>query len=491
MNGHWSIARPISLPLHASNPGSVGGFASMMRKWSARDLATRFALAATAVVGLLMIVLCWWVSGRIERGVIEYAVSRTALHVDALIEPHVQELAAGQGLSEKSRETLGSLMAFPGEGFGLTSLSVWSADGTPVFSSTPAAGSGAGLDGLGFAEARQGLMDGGALVMHGAGSRFRMTSPVHETKTGRVIAYAALEEDGSALADSLSGIRWQTLGVVGIVSLVMVGALFRIVKQGSRTIAQQRRDLAERVVSLSKLLDQNTELQARLQDVNRRSTDTNDRALRRIGAELHDGPVQLIALALLRLETLHHPSSDDRTPAELEEFDAIEAALRDALKEIRGLSAGLALPDLQGVPVAKAIEFAVMNHERRSRTRVKLDLAANLPAAADLPILACAYRLTQESLNNAVRHAGGKEQVVKGSFEDGVLRIEVSDKGPGLKPQRGPESEEGLGLIGLRDRLHSLGGTLNITSAPGNGTQVVAAIDLGAYERRDAAALSG
>jgi signal transduction histidine kinase len=299
-----------------------------------------------------------------------------------------------------------------------------------------------------------------------------------------------MEEDGAALADSLSGIRWQTLGVVGILSLLMVAELFRTVKQGSRTIAQQRRDLAERVVSLSKLLEQNTELQARLQDVNRRSTDTNDRALRRIGAELHDGPVQLIALALLRLETLHQPASGGRTAAELEEFDAVEAALRDALKEIRGLSAGLALPDLQGVPVAKAIEFAVMNHERRSRTRVKLDLSANLPVAADLPILACAYRLTQESLNNAVRHAGGKEQMVKGTFENGVLTIEVSDKGPGLKPQRGHESEQGLGLIGLRDRLHSLGGTLDIKSTPGCGTRIIAAIDLGAYGRRDVAALS-
>lgn len=488
MIGHWSIARPVSLTSQQSRASAPVSMAAIKAAWAARDLATRFAVAAIAVVGLSMLVLCWWVSGRIERGVIEYAVSRASLHVDALIEPHVQELARGQGLNERSHNTLGSLVAFPGKGFGLMSLSVWTADGHLVFSSDPAEGSGADPDRPGFAEARGGALDAGALVSHALGSRLRMTAPVHETATGRTIAYVAIEEDGSALAGSLSGIRWQTLGVVGLVSLVMLAALFRTVKQGSRTIADQRRDLAGRVATLSGLLQQNTELQARLQDVNRRSTDTNDRALRRIGAELHDGPVQLIALALLRLETLRQPVEGSRTAAEFEEFDAVETALRDALKEIRGLSAGLALPDLQGLPVAKAIEYAVLNHERRSRTRVKLDLAPNLPAAADLPILTCAYRLTQESLNNAVRHAGGKEQMVKGRFENDVLTIEVSDKGPGLKPGYRGESDQGLGLIGLRDRLHSLGGTLDIRSGGDCGTNVLASIDLGAYERRDAAA---
>ena len=81
----------------------------------------------------------------------------------------------------------------------------------------------------------------------------------------------------------------------------MMGLLAGIVLRGSRVIAQQRGALEQRIGELSQLLAQNVELRQRVQGAAARATALNERYLRRISAELHDGPAQLLALASLRL----------------------------------------------------------------------------------------------------------------------------------------------------------------------------------------------
>jgi signal transduction histidine kinase len=86
----------------------------------------------------------------------------------------------------------------------------------------------------------------------------------------------------------------------------------------------------------------------------------------------------------------------------------------------------------------------------------------------------CLYRFTQEGLNNAFRHAGGKGQTVRAICNDEHIEIEVSDAGPGFDPNRKPADKYGLGLAGLRERIESLGGTLYIRSQPGGGARLTA-----------------
>src|SRR5439155_76838 len=90
----------------------------------------------------------------------------------------------------------------------------------------------------------------------------------------------------------------------------------------------------------------------------RRTTALNEQALRRIGADLHDGPCQALALALLRLESLREAfHARDGSPLEAE-FGVIEAAVRDGLADVRAISAGLRLPELAPLRVAEVAERA-------------------------------------------------------------------------------------------------------------------------------------
>jgi signal transduction histidine kinase len=195
--------------------------------------------------------------------------------------------------------------------------------------------------------------------------------------------------------------------------------------------------------------------------------------------------VQLIALALLRLEGLRpngHIVPGDTSG--VDDVGAIEAALRDALKDIRGMSSGLSLPKMEGSTLTQVLEYAVRNHERRSRTRVTLALAPNLPRSVSPQLLACLYRFTQEGLNNATKHAGGKDQAVRAYFDGQQLVVEVRDGGPGLAaPQAMPDHDnKGLGLTGLIDRIESLHGKLDIDSPAGSGTTLKARFDKSALD---------
>ena len=78
-------------------------------------------------------------------------------------------------------------------------------------------------------------------------------------------------------------------------------------------------------------------------------------------------------------------------------------------------------------------------------------------------------------LNNAFRHGRGEGQNVRGSYVDVLLRVEVSDAGPGFDPDSDKRTaERRLGLTGMRDRVASLGGALEIQSQPGRGTRLTA-----------------
>ena len=470
---------------------------TLKRRWLAACLATRFAITAAAVIATGMAVLGWWVSGRIEKGVVSHAAANASLHMDIFIEPQLQNLAKNQPLSEASKRALTGLGPVDGPDRKVLNVTVWDAFGMPIFSTTP--------QGYGAISARdtrlvraarlgdvQSTYDTAAASLTASAEPaktlakqdrvLRVFSPMHETGTSRIIAVAELEEVSPQLAEGLKRARMQTTGVVGLLSLAMFASLFGIVRRGSRMIDDQRRTLEDRVHDLTALLKENAGLQAGIVDVNQRATQRNDKALRRIGAELHDGPVQLIALGLLRLESLKLPglnSVDRRNDLDL---DAIETALRDALKEIRDLCSGVALPNLEGVSVSKVIDYAIMNHARRSRTRVARTSVGDLNIPAHPLVLMCIYRFIQEALNNAFKHAGGQGQHVATEYDGERLRIEIADTGPGmaadaLDPARFADGR-GLGLAGLKDRVETLGGRFAIESGASEGTRISATLNL-------------
>jgi signal transduction histidine kinase len=82
----------------------------------------------------------------------------------------------------------------------------------------------------------------------------------------------------------------------------------------------------------------------------------------------------------------------------------------------------------------------------------------------------CVYRLVQESLNNISSHSGAKHAKVSVVESAGKIRLEISDDGDGFIPERA----RGMGILGMEERVKRLGGSMTITSAPGNGATVKA-----------------
>jgi signal transduction histidine kinase len=466
---------------------------SLQNRWRAASLSMQFAVTAAAVIGCGMAMLGWFVVGRIEKGVVAQSAASAALHMDIFIEPQLQDLRNGNTLSLSAQEALRNLRTAPQRGHSVAAVNVWGKDGELIFSTQDIVGLHATPDHAKLianawsgnvqsdyaASTLQSVRGGGPMTSDPV---LKVFAPMHARDTGDVFAVAELNAISPDLANSLMRTRVQTSAVVGLLSLAMVASLFGIVRSGSRVIGDQREALEGRVRELTTLLSENASLQTRIVDMTRRATDNNDKAMRRIGAELHDGPVQLVALALLQLETLRLPGTDQQTGRNFDDFDAIEAALREALKEIRDLCSGLSLPNLERAPVTKVIEYAIMNHERRTRSSVIRDIDTGLPPTAPPLALTCVYRFVQEGLNNAQRHAGGKGQKISALLEGDRLRISVSDQGPGISAENLDPSRfqlgHGLGIAGLKDRVESLGGTFTIVNGQPCGTTVTAELPL-------------
>jgi signal transduction histidine kinase len=256
--------------------------------------------------------------------------------------------------------------------------------------------------------------------------------------------------------------------VVAVVALVGVLASVGWFGGGARQLALAVAAVA--LVAAPLTIIGHAEPRHQIDDSHRRSVELNDMVLRRVGGELHDGPAQLISLALLRLDSLRPQGTASNCAASIDDFERIRSALEDALGEIRCISAGLTLPELGCVSASDVLRLAVRNHERRTATSVTCEVEG-LPHHVPAPIKSCLYRFAQEALNNAYHHAGGRGQTVRAGVRSDMIEVEVGDSGPGFEPNSKIAGNR-LGLLGMRERVASLGGTLEINSRPGAGTRL-------------------
>jgi signal transduction histidine kinase len=245
---------------------------------------------------------------------------------------------------------------------------------------------------------------------------------------------------------------------------------------GNQTIERQRQELQEKVVTLGKLLEQNEVLRSRLVLAATRSTTLNERFLRRLSAELHDGPAQDLGFALLKLDSdqLHAVAQNTALEQQAKhgkELETIQASIARALGEMRAIASGMCLPELEQLSLKETLLRVINAHKRRSQTEVEFVLEET-PTELPLPIKIILYRLVQESLTNAFKHAGGKGQKVHLYSQTDQLQLEVSDAGAGFKLGSSLEQSEGLGLLGMRERVESVGGNFEVESQLGMGTKI-------------------
>ncbi len=467
--------------------------APVVRTWRRLSLAGQFALMGSLVLLAGMLAIGFWVTKQIEDGVTRNTASATALFMESVLAPLSQELATSDELSRGARRAVYEILLNTEIGDRLAAFKIWKADGLVVYSSEPsiigtrfeptdslrAAAAGevvAHLDDLNDEEDAHERALGLPLL--------EIYSPIRQAWSGRVIAVAEFYEIATELQDNLFRARLTSWLVVAAYTLSMFGLLFGIVLRGSRTIEVQRVAQATRLDELSRLVEQNDALRERAQRASSRAAEHNERYLRRISAELHDGPAQLLALASLRLDDGIGPAADEGvSPSSLH---IVKASLDDAMRDIRDICRGLSLPALESMTLPTILRTVVDAHRKRTGSDVRLVMGTEEPKLSQ-SLKICIYRFVQEGLNNAFRHASGADQKVESRVEDGVLRLCVSDSGPGFAATdaAAPTGHGGLGLAGLQERAESLGARFGIHAAPGEGTRLEMLVELNAGDRHE------
>ena len=422
------------------------------------------SIAAMLIVGTI-------VSSLIEEAVTRNSAASTALYVDSVIAPLLPDMQNAEPLGETESRALDETLGHGALGSRLLSFKLWRRDGTILYSND------SDLTGSRF-ELSENLRSaftgrlaaefddaGGVESLDETGHRLpllKIYNPLLQPWSGEVVAVLEFYELAAEFEEGLRLARlYSWLAVAGVTSGFFL-ALSLVVYRGSRTIEWQSLVLKRRVAELSRLLDSNRELHKRVQVASRRATALNESYLRRIGADLHDGPAQLIALAALRLDSCTPLWNDTCSQDRTREILAIRSHLDEAMGEIRSLCSGLVLPQIETSDLRDILERAIRNHESRTGTTVELSLSG-APETLTPSEKICIYRFVQEALTNSYKHAGGKGQAVAQVFENGRLCLEVADTGPGFDPDS--VRPENLGLAALRDRVESLGGSFQIESS--------------------------
>ena len=465
------------------------------------SLTQQFMIASLIILVAAALGLGRWAVRQIEQSVVSRTAETTALFVDSFIAPNLQELSTSDTLTPDHIATLDRLLDDTPLGRQILSFKVWDATGKVLYSAEPATIGQVFPVGEELTRAWSGQVSSQISDLKDVENALERTqrahlletyAPVRLENSDEIIAVAEFYQTVDELERDISLAQGRTWLVVGASMLVIYLLLAGFVGRAGDTIDRQQAALSRQVKQLTDLLDQNTALHQRVQRAAARTTALNERVLRRISAELHDGPVQDIGLALLRLDNVVAQVGDSKTagdgktggdaaPAIVHDLDMVQASMQRALLEIRALSSGMGVPQLGALTLPETLARAVRVHQQRSGTEVVLDLDGT-PERASLPVKITIYRLVQEALHNAYRHAGGIDQRVTLCYDAGRLHIEVADGGAGFGQADSAAGDDHLGLAGMRERVESLGGNFRVESAPGKGTRVIADLSLAGEE---------
>jgi signal transduction histidine kinase len=209
-----------------------------------------------------------------------------------------------------------------------------------------------------------------------------------------------------------------------------------------------------------------------LERLSSRLVDVQEAERRSISRELHDEVGQSLGALLVDLGSLstNLPEDPIRIKERLDNMKSIAERTVGAVRDIALLLRPSMLDDLG---LVAALEWQGREVSRRSEMEVTVE-SENVSEALPDEFKICVYRLVQEALNNAVRHARARNAKVRVVQHRSRIAVEVGDDGRGFQPERA----RGLGILGMEERIKRLGGTLTVDSAPGRGACIKAELPL-------------
>lgn len=203
---------------------------------------------------------------------------------------------------------------------------------------------------------------------------------------------------------------------------------------------------------------------------------------RRLARELHDGLGQNLTALKHRLSQLFDdlPGAD---PAVRARMAAAVALCADSLDDTRNLSRLLRPPILDDLGLAAALQWLARSIDDSGPMAVVTEIEPLPPLDGERQTLL--FRVAQEALNNASKHARAQSVLLRLVLRGGDLQLQVIDDGVGCEVERALRSG-GSGLGGMRERLRLYGGQLQLRSAPGQGTRLRAIVPVRERDPEDA-----
>ena len=205
----------------------------------------------------------------------------------------------------------------------------------------------------------------------------------------------------------------------------------------------------------------------------------------RVALELHDRITQLLCGLVVRCQTLSDKLSLRDKPLK-KEATKLRQMLGETAEEVERISRNLRPSVLNELGLVAVLRDASTEFAARTGVVLKLvcvSLTERLPADVELAL----YRILQEALKNVEKHAGARNVTVCLTKQVGLVQLVINDDGMGFNPDRYPakqKGQRGLGLLSMRERASSVGGSLKIKSKECAGTEIEIRIPLPTEVRR-------
>lgn len=197
---------------------------------------------------------------------------------------------------------------------------------------------------------------------------------------------------------------------------------------------------------------------------------------KRLSREIHDGPAQMMANVLMRSNLIERTYREKGMEPAIKEIAELKKTVRNALSEVRRIIYDLrpmALDDLGIVPTLKKYLSTIMEYNPGVQIHFQTySDEKRLPSDYEVSI----FRLVQESVNNAIKHGKSPDIWVKIEWLSEQVSILVKDNGAGFDKKAA--RDQSFGIIGMKERIDLLKGTMEIQSSPGNGTSILFKIPL-------------
>jgi signal transduction histidine kinase len=278
------------------------------------------------------------------------------------------------------------------------------------------------------------------------------------------------------------------LGVVANVALTLLalrplnrlGAIANDVWQGDLDARvgelpladEQMRRLADTV---DRLLDGLAADRERMRQLASQVIAAEDAERARIARELHDSTAQSLAALSFLLAAAARDAADVELKSRLEDAKVLTSGILD---EVRGIAHGMHPRVLEDLGLVSALEGLARSTREHNGIEVSLDGERLLDVEVPRRVAGALYRVGQEALTNAARHAGASRVAMSLGVVNGRAVLEVVDDGRGFDVARAKEGRAGMGLFSMRERVALVHGDVTIDSAPGRGTRVVATVPL-------------